>query len=822
MKGKRFDFLFFIFLVFCFFIFFVSYNQYQKKWYVQEMNRHAQVIKEDVWATDFVGPTGYLTLAAERENYSKIELKDVFNKTLLSIESPELKGVDYVLDRANLLPQTIMKSDIKYDGQVIGTLMTYRRNMALYTHLIVFSFFILIYAVIIQFRKIVQVKKGLEGHVIERTKELNDANEKLLKNLKILNKAQEISHLGHFEYDIESQNLVWSDEVYRIFKRNPDIFTPTYEKYFKGQLHPEDRSNAEKKYLDSIENKESFDFEARVLLEDGTIKYIQNIGQTDYDQTGEPIHTIGMIVDITSSKKAAEELRESESLFSQMFEQSTTSMCLYEPDGTIYRVNSEFCRMFGVENNVIMDAGYNVLKDQAIIDAGIAPILRELFDETKTQSWEINFDIDTASKSTEIPTSKTGRIFLEVNGYPVLNHHGDLEYVVLQHYDITKRKELETNLQQAHKMESIGTMAGGVAHDFNNILSIIVGNSELALDDIPKWNPAHLNIEQIKDASLRAAGIVKQLLSFSRQSDQELNPVGIKAVMKDSLRFLRSTIPTTVEIREDIMATDETILADPIQINQVIMNLCINASQAMEETGGVLEIKIEKKSLSEEPADHYTDLAPGDYVKIVVSDSGPGIDPEIIGRIFDPYFTTKEMGKGSGMGLSVVHGIVTSHNGAIAVDSKLGKGSTFTILFPVITQKPAMKVETTDEIRGGNEKILFVDDEQAVVSMAGQILERFGYKVTTETNPAAALELFQLNPDDFDLVITDMTMPQMTGLKFSERMKEIRPDIPVIISTGYSSLIDKESAQEKGIAAYVMKPIVKSELSKTIRAVLDK
>jgi len=670
MKDKRFDFLFFIILLFCFCIFFISYNQYQKKWYVQEMDRHAQVIKEDVWATDFVGPTGYLTLAAERENYSKIELKDVFNKTLLTIESPELKGLDYVLDRANLLPQTIMKSDIKYDDQVIGTLMAYRRNMAFYTHLIVFSFFMLIYAVIIQFRKIVQVKKGLEDHVRERTKELNDANEKLLKNLKILNKAQEISHLGHFEYDIERQSLIWSDEVYRIFERNPDTFTPTFEKYFKELLHPEDRSDAEKQYLDSVEKKESFDFEARVLLEDGTIKYIQNTGQTDYDQTDKPIHTVGMIVDITSSKKAAEELRESESLFSQTFEQSTTSMCLYKPDGTIFRVNSEFCKMFGVEENAIIDADYNVFKDQAAIDTGIISPLRKIFDEKKTQFWEFNFDIDTASKSTGTRTSKTGKISLEVYGYPVLNHLGDLEYVVLQHYDISKRKELEANLQQAHKMESIGTMAGGVAHDFNNILSIIVGNSELALDDIPKWNPAHLNIEQIKDASLRAAGIVKQLLSFSRQSDQELNPVGIKAVMKDSLRFLRSTIPTTEEIRETIMATDETILADPIQINQVIMNLCINASQAMEEAGGILEINIEKKSLSEESADNYPDLPPGDYVKIVVSDSGPGMAPEIIDRIFDPYFTTKEIGKGSGMGLSVVHGIGTNLNGAIAVDSQ--------------------------------------------------------------------------------------------------------------------------------------------------------
>lgn len=388
--------------------------------------------------------------------------------------------------------------------------------------------------------------------------------------------------------------------------------------------------------------------------------------------------------------------------------------------------------------------------------------------------------------------------------------------------DVTERKRMEDELRQARKMESIGTMAGGIAHDFNNLLYMITGNTELALEDTPEWNPVHANLQEIKSAGLRAAGIVKQLLNFSRKADQELKPIGVITVIKDALKFMRSMIPKTIEIRKHLPDTDVTILADPIQINQVLMNICTNASQAMEETGGILEITVENATLSEEAVANYPDLTAGEHIKITVSDTGPGIDPEIIDRIFDPYFTTKGFGEGSGMGLTVVHGIMKNHSGAIAVDSKPDKGATFTILFPVVAEKPVMEIKTPDATPRGNETILFVDDEESIATMAGQVLIRLGYKVETETNPEAALELFRMNPDRFDLVITDMTMPQMTGVKLSEKLKDVRPDIPVIICTGHSSLIDEEKAKAMGIDDYAMKPIVKRDIAKIIRKVLDK
>jgi PAS domain S-box-containing protein len=388
--------------------------------------------------------------------------------------------------------------------------------------------------------------------------------------------------------------------------------------------------------------------------------------------------------------------------------------------------------------------------------------------------------------------------------------------------DISESKRLQAQLLQSHKMESIGTLAGGIAHDFNNLLYMILGNAELALDDIPEENPMHANIEEIKTASLMAAEIVGKLLKFSRNTEQKLKPIDAVTVIKDALDFLRSTLPATIEIRKHLPDTDITIFSDPIQINQVLMNIFTNASQAMEETGGLLEINVENEFLTQDAVRNYPDLITGHYLKIMVSDTGIGIDSGIIDRIFDPYFTTKAVGKGSGMGLAVIHGIIKNHGGVITVESQIGKGTVFTILLPVVTEKPMMDTITSEEIPHGNETILFIDDEELILNMTKKMLERLGYTIETKINPVAALELFQSNPDHFDLVITDMTMPQMTGIKLSVKLLAVRPDIPIIVCTGHSHLIDEEKVKALGIADYVIKPVTRKNLAKTIRKVLDK
>jgi len=387
--------------------------------------------------------------------------------------------------------------------------------------------------------------------------------------------------------------------------------------------------------------------------------------------------------------------------------------------------------------------------------------------------------------------------------------------------DISDRKLLESQLKQAHKMEAIGTLTGGIAHEFNNVLGIIIGNTELALDDVPEWNPAHYNLEEIKTASLRAKDVVRQLLSYIRKVDYRKKPMEAIPIVKDAIKFLRSTISPSIDIRQNIRATSDTILADPTQIHQILLNLCTNAAHAMEEDGGILEIEIENVNLNEESVFLDPDLIPGNYVKITVSDTGQGISPQIIDRIFDPFFTTKEVSKGTGMGLSVVQGIVKTHGGAITVDSDLGKGTTFRVFFPVTEEEAVVQSKTMEKLPTGNEKVLFIDDEELMVNIAKQILERLGYKVETKINPVDALELFRSNPDQFDLVITDMAMPQMDGDKLVEEILNIRPETPIILCTGFSEKVTEENAKELGIKAFTMKPLVIRDLAVVVRKVLD-
>jgi len=384
-----------------------------------------------------------------------------------------------------------------------------------------------------------------------------------------------------------------------------------------------------------------------------------------------------------------------------------------------------------------------------------------------------------------------------------------------------ERERLEEQLRQSHKMEAIGTLSGGIAHDFNNMLGIILGNTELAIDDVPEWNPAWLNLEEIKIASFRAKDVVRQLLSFARKTDQKRKPVKINPIITDVLKLLRSSIPTSIEIRSNIPKESQIIFADPTQINQVMINLCTNAAQAMEEDGGILEISLDSMTLDESTAQPNA-LSLGQYVKLTVNDTGHGIAPEIKDRIFDPYFTTREFGKGSGMGLAMVHGIVMNHDGVITVESEVGKGTTFNIFFPIVSREPVPEITIDEDLPTGKERMLFVDDEESIVKMGRQRLERLGYKVESTTSPIEALELFRSKPDQFDLVITDLTMPKMTGDKLVKEILNIRSEMPIILCTGFSEKVNGEKAKEIGAFGYIEKPVDKRDLAVAVRRVLDK
>jgi nitrogen-specific signal transduction histidine kinase/ActR/RegA family two-component response regulator len=382
--------------------------------------------------------------------------------------------------------------------------------------------------------------------------------------------------------------------------------------------------------------------------------------------------------------------------------------------------------------------------------------------------------------------------------------------------DITEEKSLQNQLQQAQKMESIGSLAGGIAHDFNNILSSIIGFTELALDDVEKGTILEDSLQEVYTAGKRAKDLVKQILAFARQSDEEFKPIHPSSIVREVLKLIRPSIPTSIEIRQNIKS-DSLIMGNATQVHQILMNLCTNAAYAMEADGGILDI-----SMKDVMIDGITETEkPGNYIEITVSDTGVGIAPDILDKIFEPYFTTKGPGEGTGMGLAMVHGIVESYGGRITVDSKPGQGTRFTICLPVIRERQKHSQYETEALPSGKERILFVDDEAPIARMGSQMLERLGYSVTTRTSSVEALELFRLKPDDFDLVITDMTMPNMTGDKFAAALIEIRPEIPVILCTGYSKQLSAERAAEAGIKAYAMKPLARNILAETVRKVLD-
>jgi PAS domain S-box-containing protein len=394
--------------------------------------------------------------------------------------------------------------------------------------------------------------------------------------------------------------------------------------------------------------------------------------------------------------------------------------------------------------------------------------------------------------------------------------------------DISRIKDLEkeslriqAQLQQAQKMEAIGTLAGGIAHDFNNILSAVIGYTEIALADVPEDTSQHRNLQEVLKAGSRARDLVNQILTFSRQSEQELRPVKINQIIRETLKLLRASLPTTVKISHDIQS-DSAVLADSTQIHQVIMNLCTNAAHSMRSSGGQLEIVLSDVVLGGSFIEQHPYLTPGVFIKLQVSDSGHGMEKVILDRIFDPFFTTKERGEGTGMGLAVVLGIVKSHGGTITVESDPQKGSTFNVLLPVILQEVDHDIKTKAPIPTGTERILFIDDEKSLVDLGQQILERLGYDVSIRTSSVEALELFMEQPEKFDLVITDMTMPNMTGDDLAARLMNIRADIPVILCTGYSERISRERAHGLGIKEFILKPIVMRELAKTVRSVLDK
>ena len=404
---------------------------------------------------------------------------------------------------------------------------------------------------------------------------------------------------------------------------------------------------------------------------------------------------------------------------------------------------------------------------------------------------------------------------------PVKDKKGNVINFVWISRDITNDLELEKRISQAQKMESIGNLAGGIAHDFNNLLFPIIGMSELLLEDLPRHSQEYENVQQILKAGMRGSDLVKQILAFSRQSEHKLIPVRPRQVLKEVMKLIRSTIPSYIEIEENLQSDCGFIMADPTEIHQVAMNIVTNAFHAVEAKGGKIEVMLKEVDLG---TDAWSEGVPGPgrYALLSITDTGHGISPHFIDKIFEPYFTTKEQGKGTGLGLAVAYGIIKKLKGDIKVYSEAGKGTTFNIYLPLMEKAVLTNtVKQAEDDPKGNERILLVDDEEAIVDLEKLMLERLGYHITERTSSSDALKVFKANPSAFDLVISDMSMPNMTGDQLFRELITIRPDIPVILCTGFSARIDQEKAETIGVKGFLMKPVVRSEMVKMVRKVLD-
>ncbi|MFZ2633309.1 MAG: response regulator [Desulfosalsimonadaceae bacterium] len=671
-------------------------------------------------------------------------------------------------------------------------------------------------------------RNEIESEVARRIEELEHVMERLQKDIIERKRAEEAlqeSEERFRQIAESSQEWIWEVNCEGLYTYSGGVvkkmlgYKPEEivgKKHFYDFFPADKREQKKQEALKSFAKKRAFSkYVNSNMHKNGSTVIMETSGLPILDSTGNLLGYRGIDADITERKKAERSLILSEEKFRKAVLTNPDSMVITRlADGMFVLVNQSFLELSGYTEEAVIG--------KTALDINIwgnsedrKKILERLSVEGSVKNVESRF----RKKNGDVFSGLISASIIDLNGSP---------HVLTITRDLTERKQaeeekasLEAQLQQAQKMEAIGTLAGGIAHDFNNILTAILGYTELVISDLPQGSDTRGNLEEVFKASLRAIDLVKQILVFSRQSETQLFPIRIHLIIKEALKLLRSSLPSTIEINQNIRALG-TVLADLTQIHQIMMNLCTNASHAMSENGGELSVSLIQVDVPNDKSGPM-DLPPGPYLKLTVSDTGCGMTPDVQNRIFEPYYTTKGIDKGTGLGLAVVHGIVQNHGGRITVESEPGNGSSFHVYLPEIMDsgedKETIQAVAPDAM--GTERILFVDDESTIVEMGKKMLERLGYEVAGSTSGAEALELFRAKPDQFDLVITDMTMPHMTGDQLSGKLIEIRPDIPIILCTGFSEKMTEEAAKEIGIREFIMKPISRQVLSKIIRNVLD-
>ena len=663
-------------------------------------------------------------------------------------------------------------------------------------------------------------------------KRLDSAEKSLLQSEERFKLAMEATQDGLWDWNVETDEMYLSPSCGTIlgYTSNECQFDINA---WNNLIHTDDRVTVFKAHSDCVENhNEAFKVEYRMQVNSGGWIWILGRGKVvTRNGSGRAIRMVGTYTDITRIKLGEAELATQAETLNTIFNSTPSVVVVVNEESRIERINRKGRIFCGKEEDLIGRLGGDAFccihsfegKGCGTTPACSLCSIRTRVEDTFQTG---NPHDEEEDELTVLLHDQKTNLNLLIS--TVLVTVGGIKNVLLTLTNITdlkraehERSSLEKQLHQSQKMQSIGTLAGGIAHDFNNILTAILGYTEMAKYESIQDSEINENLGQVIKAGNRAKELVRQILTFSRQSDNERTPLQPGILVEEVIKILRPSLPSSIIINQNVNQPTGLILADPTQLHQILINICTNAYHAMEETGGMLDISLKEIILSEKEVLFDHNIEAGVFVKISIRDTGHGIAKDTINRIFDPYFTTKEIGKGTGMGLSIVQGIVLSYGGFISLDSELGKGTTFHVFLPVIDKEPLSESSIVDEIILGNEKILFVDDEEAIVNMNKKMLEKLGYHVTASMNSLDAWETFQAQPKQFDLVITDQTMPNMTGCDLARNILQIRPDIPIILCTGYSTIINEKEAKAIGISAFVTKPVTNNNLSTLIRTVVD-
>ncbi len=528
--------------------------------------------------------------------------------------------------------------------------------------------------------------------------------------------------------------------------------------------------------------------------------------------------------DIAARQQTERALKESERRFEEFFSHSPVGVALYDGKGKLTHVNHACLKMFGVPDT------QQFARFDPFHNPFIPARMKRVVEQRDTAQFEMEIDFDTARTDNLFVTSRRKVGHLDVL---MLNLGLDKEYTqrgyLLQVQDITTRVQTkqalqrsERQLQQAQKMEALGTLAGGIAHDFNNILTPILGYTEIMLHSMDDSAPNAEFLKEIQKASNRAKDLVQEILTFSRRNEHENKPVHLAPIIKEVATLQRASLPDRVKVECAIRTDQDVVISNPTQIHQVMMNLCTNAGYVMRDSGGLLEVLASDFVIGDRAQSDFPDLEPGRYLHIMVKDTGCGMDAATIERIFEPFFTTKPSGEGTGMGLAVVHGIIAGLKGALTVESVIGEGTTFHIVLPVVEQQAAEDTETADVIAGsGDKSILFVDDEVAVAQMAVRMLRALDYRPSLASSGEDALMMLKESPGAYDLIITDLSMPGISGRELAQAVKELQPDIPILLCTGYNQQYSEAEALRDGFSDMIQKPIVMRQLADAVATALD-